>query len=681
MFERLSKIFYGGDYNPDQWDESVWEEDIKLMKALRVNAVTLPVFSWARIQPSEEKYDFSWLDKVVDLLGRNSISIIMATPTAAQPAWMSKKYPEMLITDIQGRKHKHGRRVNFCPNNTDYRRLSGLITEKMAQRYKDLPNLIMWHICNEYGIYSYCYCENCARAFRIWLKNRYGSIEELNRRWNANFWGHTYYNWEEIEVPSYLTEIMPSWLGKKDMTAFQGMAIDYNRFMSDSYLDCFLNEVRVIKKHTPDIPVTTNFMGSHKPIDYFDWAKHIDVISWDNYPTNNLPVSKPAMRHDLMRGLKKGQPFFLMEQASNQVNWEPQNALKRPGVMRMLSYQAIAHGADSILFFQWRQTRGACEKYHSAIVPHAGHLNTRTGRELTKLGKELEGLGKKTVGSRINSKVAMMMDWPNWWAIEFSAGPNEDLLYLDQLEKYYRAFYDLNISVDIINPSYDLSGYDIVVAPVLYMVMKETASSVEKFVESGGIFITTFFSGMVDENDLVILGGYPGAFRKLLGLWVEEIDALYPDMTNKIVMKEKFPEMAKKEYECRLICDVIHTEGAKTLAVFGKDYYNGSPSLTENEFGKGKAVYIATEPEDDFMKDLIKHYCKEKAIHSFIRPQKGVEVTQRVKDDRTFTFILNYNSEEISVALPEGKYTNLLNGAVVSGEITIPSKEVFILEN
>ncbi len=681
MFGKLSKIFYGGDYNPDQWSEEVWQEDIKLMKVLRVNAVTLPVFSWANLQPSEDNFNFSWLDKVTDLLRKNDISIIMATPTAAQPAWMSKKYPEMLITDIQGRKHKHGRRVNYCPNNSDYRRLSRLMAEKMAERYKGLPNLIMWHVSNEYGSYSYCYCDNCVEAFRQWLKKRYGSIEELNKRWYANFWGHTYYNWEEIEAPSYLTELIPSWIGKKDMTTFQGMAIDYNRFMSDSYLDCYLNEAEVIRKHTPHIPITTNFMGSHKPLNYFDWAKHIDIISWDNYPINSLPVSNAAMRHDLMRGLKKGQSFFLMEQASNQVNWEPQNALKRPGVMRLHSYQAIAHGGDSVLFFQWRQSRGACEKYHSAMVPHAGHLNTRIGRELTRLGQELEKLGDKVIGSRTSSKVAMMMDWPNWWAVEYSAGPSENLTYLSQLEKYYKAFYNLNIAVDIINPCYDLAGYKIIVAPVLYMVGRDVAGSIEKFVESGGIFITAFFSGMVDENDLVILGGYPGAFRKLLGLWIEEIDALYPDMGNKIVLKEKFPEMTKEEYDCRLICDVINTEGAKTLAVFGKDYYEGFPSLTENNYGKGKAVYIATEPEVDFIRDLMKHYCNEKAIHPFVEPQRGVEITQRVKDNKTFTFILNHRNDKVTLTLPEGKFNNLLNGEIVTGKITILPKDVCILEN
>jgi beta-galactosidase len=678
MNKKLNVIYYGGDYNPDQWDEDVWEEDIKLMKVFRVNVVTLPVFSWAKLQPSEDIFDFSWLDRVVDLLRKNNIFIIMATPTAAQPAWMSKKYPEMLITDVEGRKRRHGGRANFCPNSLDYRRLSRLIAEKMAMRYKDLPNLLMWHVNNEYG--TYCYCNTCADAFRVWLKKRYGSLEELNKCWYTNFWGHIYYNWEEIEIPSHLTELLPGRLGDRDGTNFQSISIDYNRFMSDSIMDCYRNEADVIKKHTPNIPITTNFMGTFKQLDYFEWAEYIDIISWDNYPSNKDSVSNIAMRHDLMRGLKDGQPFLLMEQTPNQQNWQPYNALKRPGIMRLLSYQTIAHGGDSILFFQWRQSRAACEKFHAALVPHVGHENTRVGRELIQLGEELEKLGNKIVGSRITSRMAVIFDWPNWWAVEYSSGPSVDLKYINQVEKYYKAFYDLNIPVDMINPSDDLSKYDVVVAPVLYMIKENVAKKIEKFVSDGGTFITTFFSGIVDKNDLVILGGYPGAFRKVLGLWIEETDALYPDVKNKIVMKEKFSEL-KREYDCKLICDVIHTEGAKTLAIFGKDYYKGYPSLTENSYGKGKTIYVATDPEDNFIRDLIKHYCNEKAFHSFLEPQKGVEITQRVKGDKTFTFILNHNSEKVTLTLPEGKYNSLLNGEVLSGEVTILPKEVCILEN
>jgi len=679
MFEKFPKMFYGGDYNPDQWDEDVWKEDIKLMKVFRVNVVTLPVFSWAKLQPSEDSFNFSWLDRIIDLLYKNNVYFIMATPTAAPPAWMSRKYPEILVTDVAGHKHKHGGRANFCPNNPDYRRLSSLIAEKMAIRYKDHPGLLLWHINNEYG--TYCYCDTCADAFRIWLKKCYGNLEELNKFWYTSFWGHTYYDWEEIEPPSYLTELLPGQLGDRDGTNFQGIAVDYNRFMSDSILSCYLNEANVIRKYTPNIPITTNFMGTFKPLDYFKWTRHIDIISWDNYPSNKDPVSNIAMRHDLMRGLKQGKPFLLMEQTPNQQSWQPCNATKRPGVLRLLSYQAIAHGGDSILFFQWRQSRGACEKYHAAIVPHVGHNNTRIGRELIQLGRELEKLDNRIIGSCIVSKVAILFDWPNWWAVEYSNGPSVDLKYVNQIEKYYKAFYDLNIPVDMINLIDDLSKYDIVIAPVLYMVKENVTEKIEKFVDAGGIFITTFFSGIVDENDLVILGGYPGAFKKMLGLWVEETDALSPDMRNKIIIKKKFSEFSQEKYDCGLMCDVVHTEGAETLATFGEDYYAGFPSLTENSYGKGRAIYVATDPEENFIEGLMKHYCNEKALNSFLEPQEGVEITQRVKDNKTFTFILSHNTKEVVLTLPKGNYRDLLNGKVFSGEIVAAPKEVYILES
>lgn len=678
MSRKFSCILYGGDYNPDQWDENIWKEDIGLMKIFRVNTVTLPVFSWASLQSSEDVFNFGWLDKVLDLLHKNNIFVIMATPTAAVPAWMSKKYPEMLFTDVKGRRHRHGGRANFCPNNLDYRRLSGLITEKMALRYKNYPGIILWHINNEYG--TYCYCDICANAFRIWLKKRYKNLEELNRCWYTNFWGHTYYSWEEIEPPSHLTELLANRLGNRDGTNFQSIAIDYNRFMSESLLDCYRNEADIIKRYFPEVPVTTNFMGTFKLLDYFKWGKYLDVISWNNYPTNKDQTSNIAMRHDLMRGLKGGKSFVLMEQTPNQQNWQPYNALKRPGMMRLLSYQTISHGGDAILFFQWRQPRGACEKFHAAMIPHAGHENTRISRELIKLGEELIKLGDKIIDSHIISRAAIIFDWPNWWAMEYSSGPSIDLEYADQIAKYYKAFYDLNIAVDMISPYDDLLKYDVVVAPVFYMVEEGTVKNIEKFIYSGGTFITTFFSGVVDENDLVILGGYPGAFRKILGLWVEETDALYPDASNKIIMKDKFAEL-KKEYDCRLICDVMHTEGAKTIAVFGKDYYKGYPAVTENIYGKGKAVYIATEPEDAFVKGLVSHYCNEKRIYPILKPREGLEVTQRVKNDKAFTFLINYNSKKVNVKLPEGKFKSLLDGKIVSDKLIVPSKEVYILEN
>lgn len=677
MNHKLPAFFYGGDYNPDQWPDEIQEEDIRQMKVHHVNAVTLPVFSWAKLQPSEEEFDFLWLDRILDKLYQNGIFFILATPTAAQPAWMSKRYPDILPVDLHGRKRKHGGRTNFCPNSPSYRKFSKLIAEKMAQRYGKHPGLLMWHINNEYG--SYCYCDRCSTAFQEWLKARYGTIEELNRKWNTAFWSHTYYEWDEIEAPSALNEILPGRLGGRDGTNFQGMAIDYRRFMSDSILECFRNEVEAVKQYTPEIPVTTNIWGIAPALDLYEWNKYTDVASWDNYPSNKDHPADIAMRHDIIRGLKGGLPFLLMEQTPNQQNWQDYNALKRPGVMRLQSYQAVAHGADGIMFFQWRQSIGACEKYHAAMVPHVGHENTRIGRELTQLGTELHGLQDKVLGARINAEVAILLDWPNWWAVEYSSGPSIDLKYMEQIQKYYRVLYDMNIPVDFVQPTGDLTKYKMVIAPVLYMVETKAIKNIEQFVQDGGIFITTFFSGIVDENDLVILGGYPGAFRKLLGIWVEETDALFPDMRNEMVVSEEAAGLNGR-YACRLICDVVHLEGARALATFGKDYYAGYPCITENTYDKGKAIYIASEPEDELLKGIIRNYCKQSNVEIPFQTPEGIEVTQRKKGDKTFTFILNHNDSAEQVLLPDGEYKELLGGQTVRGNITIPSKGVFILE-
>jgi beta-galactosidase len=674
------QVMYGGDYNPDQWPEETWEEDMRLFKKAGVNIVTLPVFSWAKLQPSENEYNFEWLDRIMDKIAQNGMYVCLATSTAAQPAWMSKRYPDILPVDITGHKRTHGARVNFCPTNETYRKYSVKLAEQLALRYKDHPALLVWHIGNEYG--NYCYCEHCAQEFREWVKARYGTIEEVNKKWNMSFWGHTIYDWDEIVQPSYLNEMFKdTWEGyPRDSTCFQGISLDYNRFMSESIFECYKGEYDVIKKITPNIAITTNLMGTFKPLDYFKWAENMDIVSWDNYPSMTEEISNIAFRHDLMRGLKNGKPFMLMEQTPSQQNWQPFNSLKRPGVMRLWSYQAMAHGADTIMFFQLRRSFGACEKYHGALVEHAGHENTRVFRECEKLGQELIQLGSKTIGASLRSKVAIVFDWDNWWAVEFSSGPSISLKYVDQVQKYYKAFYNMNISVDIVNPLADLSGYKVVVAPVLYMVKPKVAENINNFVANGGVFITTFFSGIVNENDLVTLGGYPGELRKVLGIWAEEIDALVPEQKNSIVVKTPIGDM-NGEYECGLLCDLIHLETAKEIACYGKDFYAGMPAITENAFGDGKAYYIATDPEQKLLNSFIKGICINNGLSSFIEAPDGVEITERFKDDTKYTFILNHNAHAVSIDLWDGKYHNIITDSDLQGTIVLEGRDVLILES
>lgn len=669
--DRLPKIWYGGDYNPEQWEKEIWDEDVRMFKLAGIDVATLNVFSWALNQPDEETYDFAGLDEMIDKLYKNGIYTCLATSTGAHPAWMAKKYPDVLRVDFHGRKRTFGGRHNSCPNSPAYRKFSTRMADKLAERYKDHPAVLIWHVSNEYG--GYCYCEQCAAGFRDWLKERYDSLDNVNKAWNTRFWGHTFYDWDEIVPPNALSEE-----GEGNRTSFQGISLDYRRFMSDSLLVCYKLEYDVLKKHTPNIPVTTNLMGLYEELDYFKWGKELDVVSWDNYPGFDTPASYTAMAHDLMRGIKNGQPFMLMEQTPSQQNWQPYNSLKRPGVMRLWSYQAVARGADTVMFFQLRRSVGACEKYHGAVIEHVGHEDTRVFKESAKLGQELQQLSKNILDAGVKAKVAIVFDWENRWAVNLSSGPSVALDYVNEVHKYYDALYNLNIPVDMIGVEEDLSKYDIVIAPVLYMVKSGYAKKVESFVENGGRFVTTFFSGIVNENDLVTLGGYPGELRNLLGIWAEEIDALPPEQTNEIVMKQHWGDLTGS-YSCNLLFDLIHTEGAEVIAEYGSDFYQGKPVVTVNRFGQGEAYYVATCPDSDFLSGFLANLCADKHVEPLLSVPAGVEVTEREKDGKSYLFVLNHNAEDVVIPTGTKETIDLLTGKTIVKETSLEGKGVLIL--
>lgn len=674
------KIWYGGDYNPDQWDKPVWDEDVRMFKLAGIDVATLNVFAWARNQPDEETYDFGWLDEMMDKLHAAGVGVCLGTSTAAHPAWMARRYPDVTRVDFDGRKRKFGGRHNSCPNSPSYRKFSVKMAEKLAERYGKHPALLIWHVSNEYG--GYCYCDNCAAAFRVWLQQRYGTIDRVNEAWNTAFWGHTFYDWDDIVPPSGISE---EWRGAggRTNTNFQGISLDYRRFQSDSLLACYESEYDALRRHTPDIPITTNLMGTYKELDYHKWAKKLDVVSWDNYPAADTPFSLTAMRHDLMRGLKEGQPFMLMEQTPSQQNWQPYNSLKRPGVMRLWSYQAVARGADTVMFFQLRRSIGACEKYHGAVIEHVGHEHTRVFRECAALGAELGKLGDTLLDSRVQAKVAILFDWDNWWAVEMSSGPTIALQYVEEAHKYYEALYRAHISADVIGVDADLSGYDVVIAPVLYMVKPGVAEKLEAFVSRGGSLVTTFFSGIVDENDRVVTGGYPGKLRKLLGIWAEEIDALLPGHTNKMVMSQGAGGdlgLSRASYDCGMLCDLIHSEGADVKAVYGEDFYAGMPVLTVNRFGQGQAWYLASSPEQPFLNEWLPQVCAAHGVKPLIAgAPEGVEVTLREKDGAEFLFVLNHNADSVKVDLGERGGVDLLSGRDISGAAELPGRDLWIM--
>lgn len=663
--DKISKMVYGGDYNPEQWSEDVWEEDMRMFKLAGIDIVTLNVFSWALLQKDDDVYDFSLLDKIMKMVHENGLYVCLATSTGAHPAWMARKYPDILRTEFGGMKRKFGGRHNSCPNSPTYQKFSVRLAKKLAERYKDYDNIVAWHISNEFG--GECYCDNCEKAFRVWLKEKYGTIEILNKAWNTTFWGHTFYDWDEIVLPDQRSEHFAY-----ERTMFQGISLDYRRFMSDSMLERYKDEYKVIKEITPDVAITTNLMGFYKPLDYQKWAKYMDFVSWDNYPSNDDSYAKIAMAHDLMRGVKQGMPFALMEQTPSVTNWLSYNALKRPGVMRLWSYQAVAHGADTVMFFQMRRSIGACEKYHGAVIDHVGNENTRVFRELAALGKELEQIGGQTLGSRTNAKVALVFDWDNWWALEYSAGPSCELRYLDEFQKFYESLRKSNYDVDIISVEDDFSKYAVVIAPVLYMVKGDCDEKIRTYTKNGGTFVTTFFSGIVQENDLVTLGGYPGKLRDIFGIWVEEIDALPEGKENQF-------EYQGTKYPAKLLCDLIHTEGADALCSYEQDFYRGMPAITVNSFGKGKAYYVATSSDEAFYTEFLKNVCEEVDVKPVLVTPELVEASTRENENGRFLFLLNHSEEKKKVDL-QGTCKDILTGIKYQDNtITLEAKGVSIL--
>ncbi|GAP50434.1 beta-galactosidase [Streptomyces azureus] len=525
---RTPKIPYGGDYSPEQWPETVWDDDHRLFTRAGIDTLTVGVFTWSLTQPAPDTYDFTVLDRILDRAAAEHRQVCLATGTAALPPWLAKRHPEVNRTDFEGRRHRYGQRHNFCPSSPAYREHATVLASRLAERYADHPALLAWHINNEYG--GACYCELCAEAFREWLRDRHGTLDALNDSWWTTFWSHRYTDWDQIEPPNALTE---HWRGP-DHTAFQGITLDYFRFTTDALLGCFLAEKEVIRAHDPDTPVTTNFMGIFRPLDYHRWAPHLDFASWDNYPPLDAPPTRPALAHDLMRGLKDGAPFWLMEQTPSTTACRDVNPLRRPGELRLATFQAIAHGADAALYFQMRASRGACEKYHGAVIGHAGRDDTRMFREVAELGRELESLGEGTLGARTPARTALLFDWDSWWALEISDGPSRLVKYPEMVHAYYRAAREAGADVDVIPQTADLTPYDVVLAPALHMVKGDLATRLEEVAARGGTVLASFLSGRVDEHDRAFLTDVPGPLAPLMGIRVDEWDARPPEFTQPI---------------------------------------------------------------------------------------------------------------------------------------------------
>jgi beta-galactosidase len=656
-------VIYGCDYNPEQWSQDIWPEDARLMQEAGVNLVSLGVFAWAKIEPAAGQYDFAWLDQVMDLLYKHGVRVNLATATASPPPWLVRLYPEILPVTADGVTLWHGSRRHYCPHSRAYRDHATRLVTKLAQHVRDHPGLALWHVDNEYACHvSECFCEASISAFRRWLQQRYGTLEALNEAWGAAFWGQLYGDWEEIRAP-----------GRAPAQVNPTQRLDWQRFWSDSWLECFDDQRRILREVTPDVPVTTNFIGLFKPLDYWTWAAQEDIVSNDSYPDPADPewMLRAGMMCDLMRSLKGGQPWLLMEQAPAQVNWRRRNVTKRPGVMRLGSYQALARGANGIMFFQWRASSAGSEKFHSAMVPHVG-TDSRVWREVKALGAELRGLDA-LLSSRVQSDAAILFDWENWWALEGGDKPADDLKLLPRITALYAELFRRNVTVDFAHPDGDLSRYRLVIAPHLYMVSDGASRNIEQYVADGGTLLMTFFSGIVDGNEHVRLGGYPAPFRALLGLWVEEFAPYGEAETNQIELEDggRFP--------CDLWSDVIRLEGAEVLARYRQDYFAGSPAVTRHRFGQGTAYYLGTSLRQDGLSWLLECVLADAGLPSTDELPRGVEMTRRSDGRHTWLFVLNYSEEPAQVEMP-ARGIDLLTGAETDDSLHLGPKSVAIVQ-
>jgi beta-galactosidase len=609
---------------------------MRLAKLAGINSLSVGIFAWTALEPQEGEYHFEWLDEVMDMLAENGIAAVLATPSGARPAWMSQKYPEVLRVSAARQRHLHGERHNHCLSSPLYREKVTAINTRLAERYKDHPALGAWHISNEYS--GECHCPLCQEKFRDYLKQKYKTLDALNEAWWAAFWSHTYTDWSQVESPSPIGE-----------TNTHGLNLDWKRFTTEQFVDFYLHETAPLKKITPAVPCTANLMGTYPGIDYFRLAEVLDVVSWDNYPQwtgtiGDIEIgARASFMHDLTRGLK-AKPFMLMESSPSATNWRPVAKLHRPNVHILQSLQAVAHGSDTVQYFQFRKGRGASEKFHGAVVDHEGTEKTRVFHDVAALGERLKTLDS-VVGADTPSAVALVYDWNVRWALDDIKGMlQKNTNYEQTVIDHYQAFWQLGLPVDIIDSTRSFEGYDMVVAPMLYMLRPGFAEAIDSFVNKGGTFVTTYASAYSNESDLMFRGGIPGPLRKCLGIWCEEIDALYPDDSNTINWKGK-------AYRAFDLCELIHTEGAETLGTYGSDFYAGEPSLTVNHYGKGKAYYIAARTGQDFLREFYHTAAKEIGVKPVLDKPLPKGVTAQVRSDGTeeHVFVMNFTPEKVKV--------------------------------
>ena len=649
----MQTIRYGGDYNPEQWPEEVWHEDVRLMREAGVNLVNLGVFNWGLIEPSPGEYDFGDLDRILDLLADNGIGVGMGTPTASPPSWLRRAHPEIRLVDYDGRVMAGGSRHGVCPSSPAYLEACKGIVEQLASRYGDHPAVELWHVHNEFGWANVeCFCETSEAAFRTWLERRYVDIDRLNEAWGTAFWGLVFRSFDQIEAPSAAPPgVNPALL------------LDWKRFSAEAHIACYRLQRDIIARHS-QAPATTNFMIPNcEAMDYFRWAEEVDLVSNNHYliaerEQNHIELSMSA---DLARSVAGG-PWMLMEHSTSAVNWQPRNLAKTPGELRRNSLAHLARGADGIQFFQWRASRSGSEKFHSAMVPHGG-TDTRLWRDVVELGADLGRLSG-VVGAEVPAEVAVVWDWESWWALELEWRPSVDLRFRERVEEYYASLWRQHVTVDFVRPSGDLGGYKLVVAPSSYLLAESAAANLREYVEDGGNLLVSYFSGIVDEHDVVHPGAHPGPLREILGLWVEEFHPLAAGRTLHL----------DTGASGRIWSEHVRLEGAEVLAAFADGPDAGRPALTRNRLGRGRAWYVATALDDGTgLRELLSEALDAAGV---MRPRAVPEEVEVVRRGQ-YLFLINHGGHEVEIPGVEG--VDALDGTACAGTARVPAGGVVIV--
>ncbi|MCX5336272.1 beta-galactosidase [Streptomyces sp. NBC_00140] len=641
--DRLGGLAFGGDYNPEQWDEPVWKEDDDLMRRARVNLATLGVFSWALLEPEEGRYDFAWLDAHIERLHANGVAVDLATPTASPPPWFTLAHPDALMVRPDGTRLVHGSRDTYCLTAPAYRDAARRIAGALAERYGDHPALALWHVHNEYA--TLCHCDHTAASFRVWLRARHGSLDILNEAWGTAFWSQRYTSWEQVLPPR-----ATNWHKNP------GQDLDFRRFWADEVTAAFCEQRDAIRVHS-DRPVTTNLMlPAYQNTDVWALARELDVVTVDQYPgaPGLAAAADVAFHADRARSLGGGRPWLLMEQGTSTVYDGDRVLAKDPGDILRHTLGHIARGSEGALFFQWRQSRAGAETWHSAMVPHAGP-DSRIFREVTQTGEAVARLGE-LAGSTVSASVAVLHDPDAWWALGVDGLPSSELDYHAALGRAHRALWDAGVTVDFAHPEHELSRYPLVVAPALFLLSDSAAENLRRYVDGGGTLLVQHATGYVDERLHARLGGYPAApLREALGIRVEEYRPLRRG--ERITLSDGTQGTAWSES--------LRTEGAQTLAAYTHGMLAGSPALTRHRFSTGQGWYLSTQLDDTGYGALVARLLDEAGVgpETPSLPPQVEAVTRRGPDGRGWRFLINHSAEPVS--LPEPAH-NLLTGGPVS---------------